>query len=130
MIVIGRLELHFMEDGKICWDYYQIIVLQILLLVPEKLYFWKKVLDDSIETIKHDFVLGVKKAIVDFVLKDVSQIESQVAEFQTKERNELNELSRIAMVRYNANHEKIERTLFTIHPCTAALLDLWYREYR
>lgn len=99
-------------------------------MVPEKLYVWKKVLDDSIETIKIDFVLGVKKAIVDFVLKDVSQIESEVAEFQTKERNELNELSKIAMVRYNANHQKIERTLFTVHSCTTALLELWHREYR
>lgn len=79
---------------------------------------------------KEDFMMTVKKAIVDFVLRDPTLTESVVDEFDSRERSELKEMSKIFKKNYLTNHAKIERILHVVNPCIAALIDLWYQKYR
>lgn len=102
----------------------------MLALVPRKLKRWQDDLLKSIEEMREDFMMAVKKAIVDYVLRDPAFSESIVSEFESPERRELKLISSNWRPSIIAAHAKLEKTLHVTNPCLAALLDLWYVHFR
>lgn len=47
-------------------------------LIPVRLQKWTSTLDASKDEMEEEYLYGVKKSIVDFVLKDASQINARV----------------------------------------------------
>lgn len=90
---------------------------------------WDKTLTESIEDVKEDFMMTVKKAIIDFVLQDPTFVKS-VGETDTPHRRELKEIGNSFRPSFNKARIKMERNLHLINPCIAILLDLWYLYYR
>lgn len=88
-------------------------------------------MDSCVEDLKESFMISIKKAIVDFVLKDPSQKEALITTY-TRDQLEMKEMA----VRDNwknvitVNSRKMTNMLHVINPCVAQLLDLWYVKYR
>lgn len=99
-------------------------------MVPPRLLVWKNVLENAIETMKDDFLLGVKKAIVDFVLRDPAIVESIIADFDSAERRDVKATLDEYGLKFKATHQKIGKCLYLVNPCIASLIDLWYSDYR
>lgn len=80
--------------------------------------------------IREDFMLAMKKAIVDFVLRDPTFQETVNSEVSTPLRQELVEMSSNWRTNIQQAKLKLEKNLHVINPCLAALLDLWYTNFR
>lgn len=104
--------------------------MQVLTLVPRNLQRWTNILVKSVDEMKEDFILTVKKAIVDFVLRDPSFVESIVAEYDSPQRKELVQISPSWKPSIEAAKAKLQKILHITNPCLAVLLDLWYEGYR
>lgn len=85
---------------------------------------------ESVDEMKEDFMLTVKKAIVDFVLRDPTFTESIVAEYDSPHRKELVQISPSWKPSIDAARARLKNILHITNPCLAALLDLWYVGYR
>lgn len=79
---------------------------------------------------KDDFMFAVKKAIVDFVLRDPSIVQRLEEEFDTAERRELEVISQNWGPNINKAKQFMKRNLHIINPCIVQLLDLWYKDFR
>lgn len=77
-------------------------------------------------------MLAMKKAIVDFVLRDPAFIENigNSESSSTPLRKELVTMSTDWKTSIQQAKIKLERSLFAVNPCLAALLDLWYCNFR
>lgn len=84
----------------------------------------------AVDEMKEDFMLTVKKAIVDFVLRDPSFAESIVTEYDSPQRKELVLISPSWKPSVEASKAKLQKILHITNPCLALLLDLWYVGYR
>nr|CAD7415718.1 unnamed protein product [Timema poppensis] len=98
-------------------------------LIPNKLKLWTKLLDKLIDEMKEEFMLSVKKAIVDFVLQDPSQSDNRIKEYDSEFRRELKEMSMTWKLTFDSARLKMRRNLYTINPCLAQVLDLWHRSF-
>lgn len=100
-------------------------------MISDKLKVWKDTLDTCIEEMKESFMIAVKKAIVDFVLKDPSTKEAIVSSY-TSDQKEMMEMSKNQNWKQiiATNSKKMKKNLHLINPCIAQLLDLWYTSYR
>lgn len=98
--------------------------------MPATLKKWQDTLAQAIEDMRDDFMLAVKKAIVDFVLRDPSFVESLEAEYDTPERRDLVEISKNWGASYRKSKARLEKTLHVVNPCLAQLLDLWFSRFR
>lgn len=85
---------------------------------------------EGVNEIREDFMLAMKKAIVDFVLRDPAFEETVSSEVSTPLRKELVEMSPSWKVSVQQAKLKLERNLHVVNPCLAALLDLWYTNFR
>lgn len=90
---------------------------------------WEKTLGQSIEDVREDFMMAVKKAIIDFVLQDPNFVTS-IGESDSPARQELNEIGNSFRPSYNLAKRKMERNLHVTNSCLAAIIDLWYSSYR
>lgn len=99
-------------------------------MIPPKLRRWKETLYNAVDDMKDDFMLAVKKAIIDFVLRDPAFVQRLETEFDTGERRELAVISQNWGPSVKKAKNLMERNLHVINPCVVHLLDLWYREYR
>lgn len=90
---------------------------------------WQKSLDESIADVKEDFIMAVKKAIVDFVLQDTTFFKA-LGENDQPHRLELKQIGNSFRPNYDVAKRKMERNLHVINPCLAVLTDLWYTHYR
>ncbi|XP_071052662.1 dynein axonemal heavy chain 7-like isoform X1 [Onthophagus taurus] len=108
----------------------QKILDEILLLVPKKLKVYSETLSIAIDDMKESFMLAVKKAIVDYVLKDPAFVESLTAEFDSAERRELTEMAVTWKANYDVVRPRLEMILHITNPCIHSLVDLWYVNYR
>lgn len=100
------------------------------MLVPAKLKKWSEILMQGVNEIREDFMLAMKKAIVDFVLRDPSFVETVSAEVSTPLRTELVQMSSNWKPSIEQAKLKLERNLHVVNPCLANLLDLWYTNFR
>lgn len=90
---------------------------------------WEKTLSQSLEDVREDFVMAVKKAIIDFVLQDPNFVKP-IGESETPVRLELKQIGNSNRANFNSAKRKMERNLHIINPCLAAIIDLWYSKYR
>ncbi|CAG2064431.1 unnamed protein product [Timema podura] len=99
-------------------------------LIPNKLKLWTKLVTKLTDEIKEEFMLSVKKAIVDFVLQDPSQSDNRIKEYDSEFRRELKEMSTTWKLTFDNARLKMRRNLYTINPCLAQVLDLWHRSFK
>lgn len=79
---------------------------------------------------KEDFMIAVKKAIVDFVLRDPSFVESLTSEFDSPQRRELAEMVLTWKETFREVRKKMQRIVHVTNPCIHSLIDLWYSRFR
>lgn len=102
---------------------------RVLKLIPRKLTKWSGVLETITEEIKEDYIMAVKKAVIDFVLGDALTKNINKVE-EAKYKQELKEMSLQWRHRFEENRVKIRRNLFAINPCLSQILELWHTTFR
>lgn len=90
---------------------------------------WEQTLEASIEDMKDDFMMAVKKAIVDFVLQDPAFVKV-VSDKESLYKKELKDMVLTVKSVIKTAKAKLERNLHVINPCLAAILDIWYSKFR
>jgi dynein heavy chain len=98
--------------------------------IPQKVQTYNKLRKQLIEEVKEEFVLSVKKAIVDFVLQDPSESSNWIKQYDSVYRKELKEISKTWRPSFEKNLSKIQANLHRVNPCLAQVLDLWYKSFR
>jgi dynein heavy chain, axonemal len=102
---------------------------RVLKLIPKKLTKWAGVLETITEEMKEDYIMAVKKAVIDFVLGDALTKNINKVE-EAKYKQELKDMSMKWRHRYEENRVKIKRNLFAINPCLSQILELWYTTFK
>jgi dynein heavy chain len=98
--------------------------------IPEKIQTYNTLKEKLIEEVKEEFVLSMKKAVVDFVLQDPSESDNGIKQYDSIYRQELKGLSKIWRPSFEKNLSKIQTNLHRVNPCLAQVLDLWYKSFR
>ncbi|KAJ6652606.1 hypothetical protein lerEdw1_011258 [Lerista edwardsae] len=102
----------------------------VLALVPKHL----KVLSDSIyvlsDEMREDYLLSVKKAIVDFVLKDPREKEEDKKQVLLPHRLEMDVVPKPWNKSYLAARNYISENLHAMNPTMLAVLDLWQTSFK
>jgi len=102
----------------------------VLSLVPESTKVnLGEVIDTLSEEVREDYLLSVKKAIVDFVLRDPREKENSVSEEVLPHRLELQQVPKPWEDSFYAAYEAIQDKLFITNPTMAAVLNLWHKNY-
>lgn len=102
---------------------------RVLRLIPQCLLKYEECLTQSIDDVKEDFMLAVKKAIVDFVLQDPANTKS-LKDTESPFQMELHEIGNSYRQFFDNGKLKMFRNLNIINPCINALLDVWYSKFR
>lgn len=102
---------------------------RVLKLIPRKLTRWSGVLETITEEMKEDYIMAVKKAVIDFVLGDALSKNINKVE-EAKYKQELKEMSLQWRHRFGENRCKIRRNLFAINPCLSQILELWHTTFK
>jgi dynein heavy chain len=94
---------------------------------------YKQYVIDLCDEVREDYLLSVKKAIVDFVLRDSREIVTSEAKKEKKLPEHRLELELVPKP-WHASFEKaraeIYKNLYSINPCMSRLLTLWHVSYR
>ncbi|CAH1790213.1 unnamed protein product [Owenia fusiformis] len=102
----------------------------VLSLVPAEL---KNGLNDTIENLsdemREDYLLSVKKAIVDFVLKDPREKEDDNKEKLPPHREELEVVPKPWYNHYVESYAICASDLHVTNPCMMQVLDLWHTSF-
>ncbi|XP_066476619.1 dynein axonemal heavy chain 7 [Tiliqua scincoides] len=102
----------------------------VLALVPKHL----KVLSDSIymlsDEMREDYLLSVKKAIVDFVLKDPREKEEDKKQVLLPHRQEMDVVPKPWNKSFLAARNYINENLHAMNPTMLAVLDLWQTSFK
>ncbi|XP_070789387.1 dynein axonemal heavy chain 7 [Pituophis catenifer annectens] len=102
----------------------------VLALVPKHL----KVLSESIYTLsdemREDYLLSVKKAIVDFVLRDPREKEEAKKQVLPPHRQEMEVVPKPWNKSYIAARNYIKENLYAMNPTMMAVLDLWQTTFK
>ncbi|XP_045534007.1 dynein axonemal heavy chain 7 [Papilio machaon] len=104
------------------------IILRVHSLIPLKLKKWKETLFSSTDEMREDFMMSMKKAIVDFVLKDPSTEES-LQEEETPLMQELAKKDDAWRNRYILAQKYNTKNLHTVNPCIAQVLQIWWKQF-
>ena len=104
----------------------------VMSLISEKLRkgFQQSVVDLSDE-VREDYLLSVKKAIVDFVLRDSREND---AEKPKETLPEYKQELEVVPKPWHGNFEKaryeMQKNLYSINPCMSQVLKLWYTSFK
>ncbi|XP_041972117.1 dynein axonemal heavy chain 7 isoform X2 [Aricia agestis] len=104
------------------------IILRVHKLIPIKLKKWKKTLLTCTDEMREDFMMSMKKAIVDFVLKDPNTEES-LQEDDTELKQELAKKDDAWRNRYVVAKKYTTRNLHCVNPCVAQILQIWGKQF-
>nr|XP_022323965.1 dynein heavy chain 7, axonemal-like isoform X6 [Crassostrea virginica] len=81
------------------------------------------------DEMREDYLLSVKKAIVDFVLKDQREKESDVEEKRPPHREEMDVVPKPWHKDYVAGLEAMSQKLHITTPCMLQVLDFWHTKF-
>ncbi|CAH0689857.1 unnamed protein product [Chilo suppressalis] len=104
------------------------IILRVHNLISPKLKKWKDTLFTCTDEMREDFMMSMKKAIVDFVLKDPNTEES-LEEEDTPLKQELSKKDDAWRNRYAVAHKYLTRNLHTVNPCISQVLQIWWKQF-
>lgn len=104
----------------------------VMSLIPERIR--KKArqsLQDLSEEVREDYLLSVKKAIVDFVLRDSRDSEGEKTTEKVPEyKLELEIVPKPWHASFERARYDVTRNLHTINPCMCQLLLLWHASFK
>lgn len=104
----------------------------VMSLITEKLRkaHQQKVVDLSDE-VREDYLLSVKKAIVDFVLRDSRENDAdKPKESRPEYKEELDVVPKPWHASFERSKYDISKNLHSINPCMQQVLLLWYTSFR
>ncbi|XP_050670474.1 dynein axonemal heavy chain 7-like [Leptidea sinapis] len=104
------------------------IILRVHKLIPAKLKKWKDSLFTCTDEMREDFMMSMKKAIVDFVLKDPNTEES-LEEEDTPLKQELAKKDDAWRNRYQCARKFLDKNLHSVNPCIAQVLQIWWKQF-
>lgn len=82
------------------------------------------------DEVREDYLLSVKKAIVDFVLRDSKDQDSDKSKSKIPEyKLELEIVPKPWHHNYVISRNEIHKNLHSINPCMAQVLKLWYASF-
>jgi dynein heavy chain len=112
-------------------------VVKVMSLLTEKLRKnYPQLVADLTDEVREDYMLSVKKAIVDFVLRDDSkEIEDEKSNKLRSDEMPEYKLELAAVPKpwhhaYEKNRKEIDKNLHLINPCMAQLLKLWHTSFK
>nr|DBA34563.1 TPA: hypothetical protein GDO54_002113 [Pyxicephalus adspersus] len=101
----------------------------VLSLVPKHLKVYTDSIDLLSDEMREDYLLSVKKAIVDFVLKDPGEKNEDKQVILEPHRAELQVVPKPWKKSFLANYNFIKENLNSVNPTMAAVLDLWHSSF-
>ncbi|XP_053554548.1 dynein axonemal heavy chain 7 [Bombina bombina] len=101
----------------------------VLKKVPEHLTVYSEKIDELSDEMKEDYLYSVKKAIVDFVLKDPREKDKDKKTDPLPYRIELEIVPKPWKKTFWLNHSFMQDNLNSINPTMAAILDLWHSSF-
>nr|XP_033800562.1 dynein heavy chain 7, axonemal [Geotrypetes seraphini] len=101
----------------------------VLDLVPSHLKGYTEIIYELSDEMREDYLLSVKKAIVDFVLKDPRLKEEDKKQDIPEHRIELEIVPKPWKKSFLSNYSFIRENLHSINPTMAAVLDLWQSSF-
>uniref|UniRef100_A0A2A4JQR8 Dynein axonemal heavy chain 7 n=1 Tax=Heliothis virescens TaxID=7102 RepID=A0A2A4JQR8_HELVI len=104
------------------------IILRVHNLISPKLKKWKDTLFTCTDEMREDFMMSMKKAIVDFVLKDPNTEES-LEEEDTPLKQEMEMKDDAWRNRYVVAHKHLTKNLHSVNPCIAQVLQIWWKQF-
>ncbi|CAH0726011.1 unnamed protein product, partial [Brenthis ino] len=104
------------------------MILRVHNLISPKLKKWRDCLLTSTDEMREDFMMSMKKAIVDFVLKDPNTEES-LEEEDTPLKRELAMKDDAWRNRYAVAKKYLNKNLHIVNPCIAQVLQIWCKQY-
>ncbi|KAF9409411.1 hypothetical protein HW555_011235, partial [Spodoptera exigua] len=104
------------------------IILRVHNLIPPNLKKWKETLFTCTDEMREDFMMSMKKAIVDFVLKDPNTEES-LEDDNTPLKQELAAKDDAWRNRYALAHKHLTKNLHSVNPCIAQVLQIWWKQF-
>ncbi|XP_041433138.1 dynein heavy chain 7, axonemal isoform X2 [Xenopus laevis] len=100
----------------------------VLKLVPDHLNTYRESIEILSDEIREDYLLSVKKAIVDFVLKDPRKKEEH-KKSDIPHRAEIEIVPKPWKKSFLANYNTMKENLNAINPTMAAVLGLWHSSF-
>ena len=104
----------------------------VMSLIAEKLRkSHQQSIVDLSDEVHEDYLLSVKKAIVDFVLRDSRENESDKPKEKVPEyKQELNVVPKPWHLSFERARYDISKNLHSINPCMSQVLLLWYGSFK
>lgn len=98
-------------------------------LIPEKLHVFERILRETTADMKEEYILAVKKAIEDFVLKDPYNPTSIIPHFESVERIEAVKVGLDFHTTFRLIKRQMELKLHSLNPCISEVITLWTLNY-
>lgn len=105
----------------------------ILALIPNRLKKnFKELLQSLLSEAQQEFIVGVKIAVVEYVLHDAvpSKLDTTTNGLNSIQRTEQAVAARARKQKTQKTQIYIRRNLHTINKCIAQILDLWHKSFR
>ncbi|KAJ8726571.1 hypothetical protein PYW07_001269 [Mythimna separata] len=104
------------------------IILRVHNLISPNLKKWKETLFTCTDEMREDFMMSMKKAIVDFVLKDPNTEES-LEEDDSPLKQEMAKKDDAWRNRYALAQKYLTKNLHSVNPCIAQVLQIWWKQF-